>query len=78
MLQITPSALKHGVDRQDIEHAWRNAIRLLEQEYGGDLQVLVIGPDRSGALLELVAMPTQAPERIIHADRLRPRRYDLL
>lgn len=38
----------------------------------------MIGPDISGAMLELVAVPADAPTRIIHADRLRPKFYDYL
>lgn len=32
----------------------------------------MIGPDRHGRMLELVAVPIDGPTRIIHADRLRP------
>ena len=62
----------------DIEHAWRNATRLIEYEYEGDERMLIIGPDRHGLMLELVAVPAGEPTRIIHADRLRPTFYDYL
>jgi uncharacterized DUF497 family protein len=77
-VELTPSARKHGVKDADIQHAWRNALRLVEYEYLGEDRLLVIGPDRHGRLLELVAVPAQAPVRIIHADRLRPKFYDYL
>lgn len=77
-MQIRPSARKHGIDDADIAHAWRNATRLIEYEYGGDERLLVIGPDRHGLMLELVAVPAGEPTRIIHADRLRPTFYDYL
>ena len=77
-MELTPSARKHGVEDADIQHAWRNAMRLVEYEYLGEDRLLVIGPDRHGRLLELVAVPAQAPVRIIHADRLRPKFYDYL
>lgn len=32
----------------------------------------MIGPDPAGNLIELVAVPADAPTRIVHADRLRP------
>ncbi|QUW18133.1 hypothetical protein [Agrococcus sp. Marseille-Q4369] len=70
-MEIRPSARKHGVDDADIEHAWRNAIRLVEYDYQGEARLLAIGP-------ELVALPVEAPARIIHADRLRPKFYDCL
>ncbi len=77
-LDIAESARRHGISVGDIAHAWRNAIRLVEYEHRGEERVLVIGPDERGALLELVAVPAGAPTRIIHADRLRPSRYDFL
>lgn len=77
-MEVTPSARKHRVEDADIQHAWRNALRLVEYEYLGEDRLLVIRPDRHGRLLELVAVPAQAPVRIIHADRLRPKFYDYL
>lgn len=77
-MRVLASARKHGVDAHDIEHAWENAVRLVEYEYEGEGRLLVIGPDRSGALLELVAVPVDGPTRIIHADRLRAKFYDYL
>jgi hypothetical protein len=53
-------------------------MRLVEHEYDGEERLLVIGPDRSGGLLELVAVPVDGPARIIHADRLRMKFYDFL
>ena len=70
--------LKHGIDAADIEHAWTNAIRLVEYEYDGEDRLLVIGPDQHGRMLELVAVPAAQPTRIIHADRLRPKFFDYL
>ena len=78
MVEVTESALKHGIDRADIDHAWNNAIRLVEYEYDGEDRLLVIGPDQHGRMLELVAVPAGRPTRIIHADRLRPRFFDYL
>ncbi len=71
-MEIRSSARKHGIADRDIEHAWRHATRLVEYEYEGDERLLVIGPDRHGIMLELVAVPVDIPTRIIHADRLRP------
>lgn len=75
---MTTSALKHGIDDADIQHAWTNAIRLVDYDYDGQDRLLVIGPDRHGRMLELVAVPVDEPTRIIHADRLRPTFYDYL
>jgi len=77
-VEVWASARKHGIDDADIEHAWANAIRFVEYDYHGEDRLLVIGPDRHGRMLELVAVPVGAPARIIHADRLRPVFYDYL
>ncbi|MDR2723337.1 MAG: hypothetical protein LBB54_06395 [Cellulomonadaceae bacterium] len=77
-MEVQESARKHDVPDADILHAWNNAVRVGVIEYGGEDRIFVIGPDRGGALLELVAVPAGTPTRIIHADRLRPKHYDLL
>ena len=77
-MDIRRSARRHGVADSDVRHAWANALRYVEYEYEGEERLLVIGPDRTGALLELVAVPANEPTRIIHADRLRPKFYDYL
>jgi uncharacterized DUF497 family protein len=77
-VEIVQSARKHGVDDTDIVHAYENAIRIVEYEYNGEDRVLVIGADRTGRLLELVAVPVGEPNRIIHADALRPKFYEYL
>lgn len=77
-MEIGPSARRHGIADEDIDHAWRNAVRLVEYEYDGDDRLLVIGPSRAGDMLELVAVPADVPTRIIHADRLQPSRYHYL
>ena len=58
-------------------HAWRYALRYVELEYKGESQTLVIGPDQTGRLLELI-IPNDEPDRIIHADALRPKFYRYL
>jgi hypothetical protein len=77
-MEIAWSARKHGFGDDEILHAWENAIRLVEYDYVGEDRLLVIGATQSGILLELVAVPVSVPNRIIHADRLRPKFYDFL
>lgn len=77
-MRISDSARKHGVEDEDIVHAWENAIRYVEYDYDGDERLLVVGADRHGRMLELVAVPADEPTRIIHADRLRPKFYEFL
>jgi hypothetical protein len=76
--EVAASARKHGIAERDMLHAIDNAIRYAEQEYDGELRMLVIGPDRVGRLLEIVLVPADEPQRIIHADILRPSRSRLL
>lgn len=77
-MEIRKAARKHGVRDADIIHAWESALRYIEYHYDGELRLFVIGPDRHGDLLELVAVPVDAPARIIHAMQLRPKFYDYL
>ena len=76
-MEIRDSARRHDIADADMLHAWRNQLRYVILEYNGELQYLVIGPARNGAMLELV-IPTDEPERIIHADELRPKFYKYL
>lgn len=77
-MEIAGSARKHGRTDEEICHAWRNMIRYHVYEYDGEERVLVIGPDLTGELMELVAVPALGPSRIIHADRLQPSRRKYL
>ena len=76
-MEIWDSARKHDIEDDDMLHAWRNQLRYVLLGYNEDLRYLVIGPDRTGALLELI-VPTDEPQRIIHADKLRPKFYKYL
>jgi hypothetical protein len=77
-MEFTKSAAKHGISEADALHAIRNVQVYRLQIDGSDSRMLIIGPDRQGRLLEIVVVPAQEPERIIHADVLRPKFYALL
>lgn len=77
-LGILDSAHKHGVTDAEILHAISHMIRYFEQDYRGERRIFVIGPDSTGRLLELVLVPADLPQRVIHADALRPKFYDKL
>jgi len=65
-MDVLPSAFRHGVDEEDIEHVLRNAI--VVEEVGEDpIRFLVLGPDRAGNLLELVVMDRPDGPAVIHA-----------
>ncbi|QOM48302.1 hypothetical protein [Mycobacterium tuberculosis] len=76
-MEVRASARKHGINDDAMLHAYRNALRYVELEYHGEVQLLVIGPDQTGRLLELVIPADELP-RIIHANVLRPKFYDYL
>lgn len=62
-LEIASSAYRHGIDKQDILHAYRNAFRAFQQ----DEAVMCIGADRSGRMLEVLVVTHHRRRRIVHA-----------
>lgn len=73
-MEIADSARKHGLEDPDIEHAVRNAIRVLDQRD----RVLYIGADRTGRLLEVVVLDDDGQPVAIHAMVLRRKFYEHL
>jgi hypothetical protein len=71
-VEVHRSARRHGVANEDIDHAYRQAVVWVE--LGEDPpRYLVVGPDRSGNLLELVVIETDLSGLVIHAMALRRR-----
>jgi hypothetical protein len=72
VVDVHPSALKHGVAVEDIEHAVRNAMVI--EELDDDLR-LYLGPSRSAAVLEVIALARAdaRDELAIHAMPMRKR-----
>lgn len=70
-VEIHHSARRHRVADDDIEHAYDHATVWVE--LGDDpLRYLMVGPDRSGNMLELVVIRTvELDELVIHAMALR-------
>lgn len=60
-MEVRASARKHGINDDAMLHAYRNALRYVELEYHGEVQLLVIGPDQTGRLLELSSQQTNHP-----------------
>lgn len=76
MVNIHPSALKHGVDAEDIEHAIANAIVI--EDLDDDMR-LYLGASRSAALLEVLSLVrTDDSELVIHAMPMRAKYRRLL
>jgi len=75
-VEIHPSARKHGIADEDIEHAINNAMAIDDQE---DDVRLYFGPARDAVLLEVgTIVRSDGSELAIHAMRLRPRYRRLL
>jgi uncharacterized DUF497 family protein len=75
-VEVHASALKHGVDVHDIEHAMTNAIVVEDQD---DDTRLYLGPSRSAALLEIVTIVRDDDaELVVHAMPMRTRYRRLL
>ena len=75
-MEIHPSARKHDVADEDIEHAAEHAMTIEDQD---DDTRLYVGPARNAALLEVVAIVRDdGSELAIHAMRMRPKYQRLL
>ena len=60
---IVASARKHGIHDDDILHAYRQPTRVLQLD---DL-VMLVGPSRTGQLLEIGVSRAEGIDFIIHA-----------
>jgi len=76
-VEVLGSALKHDVDPDDIDHALQHALAI--EEVGEDpARYLVLGPDRSANLLELVVLDRPTGPVVIHAMPMRAQYSRLL
>lgn len=76
LVEIHPSARKHGIADEDIEHAAEHAMTIEDQD---DDTRLYLGPARSAALLEVVAIVRDdGSELAIHTMPMRAKYQRLL
>ena len=68
-IKISDSAHRHGIEDEDVLHAFRNAI---QSNWVEDV-LMLIGADRSGRLLEVGAVGEAERGKIIHAMPARAR-----
>jgi hypothetical protein len=66
---VLDSARRHGIADNDMLHAYRNPIRVLDLD---DIAMLV-GPDRAGRLLEVGVASADGVDLLVHAMPARPR-----
>lgn len=76
-MEILASARKHGIADEDVHHAILQALSV--DEVGEDpLRYLILGPDTSGNLLEIVVMDRPNGPCVIHAMKMRAKYERLL
>jgi hypothetical protein len=79
-MEIHRSSAKHGATAEDVLHAVEHQIVTVDLDPDADPpKVLVIGPDASGNLLEVIVLLLSDDTTLaIHAMKLRPKFYELL
>jgi hypothetical protein len=78
-VDVHRSARRHGIGDEDIRHALDHAVVVVDLEPEADPpKLLVIGPDRSGNLLEVIALDLADELLVIHAMALRKEYLGLL
>jgi hypothetical protein len=63
---VAESARKHGVADADIVHAYANAVAAFELD-DDDLDVMLIGADTAGLLLEVGVVESDDGDIVVHA-----------
>jgi len=76
-VEVHDSARRHEIEDLDIRHAVDNSLAIEDAGEDPD-RWLVIGPDRSGNLLEVVVLVTDERQIAIHAMPMRPKFRRLL
>lgn len=76
-MDILSSAGRHDVTTDDIEHALRHAV-VVEEIDDDPLRWLVLGPDRSARIIELVVLDRPQGPAVIHAMPMRTQYQPLL
>lgn len=61
---IAPSALKHGLDKDGILHAYRNPVRVWDL---GEGFTLIVGPNQAAIFLEVGYVDGEQTNVIVHA-----------
>jgi hypothetical protein len=71
------SAFKHGVTTEAMEHAIDNWM-FWQDDFHETPNVLILGPDHAGNMLEILAEPFGDELTIFHAMKARPKFLELL
>jgi hypothetical protein len=65
---IAPSALKHGLGKEEILHAFRNPVRMWDL---GDGFTMIVGPNAAAIFFEVGYVDSDTAVVIVHAMRAR-------
>jgi hypothetical protein len=76
-VEVLRSALRHGVDPEDIQHALTHALAVDQVGEDPD-RYLVLRPGQAANLLELVVLDRPHGPAVIHAMPMRPQYRRLL
>jgi hypothetical protein len=71
-VEVLQSALRHGVEVEEIEHAFAEC-RCRREVAEDPIRYLVLGPDPAGCVLELIVMDRPQGPAVIHAMPMRPK-----
>ena len=66
-IEVHPNALKHGLNEEDVVYAWENFVRKQRREVPDTDQVIVVGFDKKGVFIELIAIDKPFGVLIYHA-----------
>ncbi len=66
-LVIHPHALKHGVTENSIRYAWDNFVKRVYRESPDQDQIIAVGCDLAGKMIQLVAVDKLSTVIIYHA-----------
>ncbi len=66
---IVEHALKHGASPEDIAYAWEHFHKKQHRGAPNEGEIVVVGPDRSGRPMQLVAAEREYGTIIFHAMR---------
>jgi hypothetical protein len=73
-VRISKSARRHGIADKDIMHALSHPLRILDQD---DIS-MIVGPSRTGVLLEVGVLNLCTDPAVVHAMPLRPKYHPYL
>lgn len=64
---VAEHALKHGLSEEDIRYAWSNFVRKQYRGAPNEGEIVVVGYDRRGRFIEIVAAEREFGTIIYHA-----------